>query len=64
MDDTEQEPRAPDVMFGPHHSDRLPHEWASRGLTWLKEHRPQVFADMMTEGVFGIDRARRNTRRG
>ena len=36
----------------------MPVEWASDGLTWLYANRPQVFADMMTEGVFGIEKTR------
>ena len=35
------------VSFGPRDDDEMPLIWAERGLTWLKENRPAVFADMM-----------------
>jgi len=38
---------------------RMSVEWASDGLTWLYANRPQVFADMMTEGVLGIEKRTR-----
>lgn len=51
-------PREPDVAFGPHDTDRMPASWASKALTWLKDNRPQVFAEAMTQGVFGIENTR------
>lgn len=48
----------PRVQFGARDDDSMPLSWAEKGLTWLKEERPQVFADMMTSAVFGIDRKR------
>jgi hypothetical protein len=47
------------VNFGTRDDDTMPLAWASKALTWLKVNRPQVFADMMTEGVFGIEKTRR-----
>jgi len=47
------------VQFGNRDDDSMPVTWAARGLTWLKANRPQVFADMMSEGVFGIEKTRR-----
>jgi hypothetical protein len=46
------------VSFGQRDDDSMPVTWASRGLAWLKANRPQAFADMMTEGVFGIEKTR------
>ena len=46
----------PRIIFGPHDSQNMPHDWASRGLTWLYAQRPQVFADMMTIGILGIEK--------
>ena len=46
------------VQFGPRDDDSMPLSWAEKGLTWLKAERPQVFADMMTRAVFGIERQR------
>ena len=51
-------PREPDVSFGPHDTDRMPASWASKALTWLKEHNPNAVADAMEKGVFGIERTR------
>ena len=41
-------PPAPaDVKFGKRDDDVMPHSWACRALTWLHEHHPAVFGDMM-----------------
>jgi hypothetical protein len=40
-------PAAQDIKFGPRDDDAMPASWASRGLTWLHEHNPKVFGDMM-----------------
>lgn len=47
------------VQFGTRDDDSMPLSWAEKVLTWLKDERPQVFADAMTSAVFGIDRKRR-----
>jgi len=44
------------VRFGPGETDTMPLDWAENALTWLRSERPQVFADMMTVGVFGIEK--------
>ena len=46
----------PRVNFGTRDDDSMPVSWASRGLTWLKIHRPKEFAAMMIEGVFGVEK--------
>lgn len=56
-------PAAPaDVSFGKRDDDKMPHTWAERGLAWLHENRPNVFADMML-AVVGIN-AHTTTRGG
>lgn len=45
------------ISFGPRDDDSMPASWASRGLTWLKENRPSVFADMML-AIVGVERSR------
>jgi hypothetical protein len=50
------------VNFGTRDDDTMPLTWASKALTWLKANRPLVFADMMTEGVFGIEKTRGRNR--
>lgn len=52
----------PRVQFGARDDDSMPLSWAEKGLTWLKAERPQVFADMMTSAVFGIDKKQRGAR--
>jgi hypothetical protein len=59
MTDSWETPKEQDVSFGPRDDDAMPVSWAAKGLTWLKANRPQQFADMMTEGVFGIEKTRR-----
>jgi len=54
----------PRVTFGPGPTDTMPADWASRGLTWLREHEPQAFIRMMSQGVFGIEPAANGRRRG
>lgn len=44
------------IRFGPGETDTMPPDWAEKALTWLKSERAQVFADMMTVGVFGIEK--------
>jgi hypothetical protein len=43
------------VKFGPRDDDDMPVSWAEKGLTWLKNDRPQVFADMMM-AILDIER--------
>jgi hypothetical protein len=62
MTDSWETPKEQDVSFGPRDDDAMTVSWASRGLTWLFAHRPQAFADMMNEGVFGIEKQRRGGR--
>lgn len=59
--DAPQLPDAARVKFGPRPDDDMPASWAERGLTWLKQNRPGVFADMML-AIVDVDRARRNSR--
>lgn len=47
---------APRVQFGGRETQTMPLEWAAAGLTWLYRERPQVFAEMMTQGILGIER--------
>jgi len=42
------------VKFGPGPTDDMPAEWADRGLTWLHDAYPVVFARMMM-AITGID---------
>jgi len=58
MTDTWEQVTEQRVQFGARDDDSMPVSWAARGLTWLKANRPQVFADMMSEGVFGIEKTR------
>ncbi len=51
------DPEPPRVKFGPRDDDTMPHSWAERGLTWLKENRQPVFADMML-AVLEVNRTR------
>lgn len=52
----------PDVPFGSvENDDVMPFSWAERGLTWLHQNRPQVFADMMLH-VMRVERAGRKAR--
>jgi hypothetical protein len=46
------------VQFGTRDDDSMPLSWAEKVLTWLKDERPQVFADAMTSAVFGIEKKR------
>ena len=50
---TTYEPR---VQFGGLDNQHMPLEWASAGMRWLFIHKPQVFAEMMTEGILGIEK--------
>jgi len=59
MTDTWEQVTEQRVQFGARDDDSMPATWAARGLTWLKANRPQVFADMMSEGVFGIEKRTR-----
>lgn len=54
-----EQPDPPRVAFGPRPDDDMPHSWAARGLTWLKENRPNVFADMML-AIVDVERRPRN----
>jgi len=58
MTDTWEQVTEQRVQFDTRDDDSMPVSWAARGLTWLKANRPQVFADMMSEGVFGIEKTR------
>ena len=49
------------VSFGPRDDDEMPLTWAERGLTWLKENRPAVFADMML-AIVSVSRNRKAQR--
>jgi hypothetical protein len=53
--DTTTEKREPDVPFGKRDNEKMPLSWAEKGLTWLKNDRPQVFADMMM-AILDIER--------
>ena len=39
--------KAAAVKFGKRDDDVMPHSWAERALTWLHEHHPATFGDMM-----------------
>jgi hypothetical protein len=57
MDDTEN--RGERVSFGPRDDDSMPLSWAERGLTWLRETRPNVFRDLILVAL-ELDRKRRS----
>ena len=42
------------IMFGARDDDTMPSTWAERGLKWLHDNRPAVFADMML-AIVGVD---------
>jgi len=44
------------IPFGPRDNQNMPADWAADGLTWLFANKPQVFAEMMTAGILGIEK--------
>ena len=62
MSDTWEQVTEQRVQFGTRDDDSMPVSWAARGLTWLKANRPQVFADMMSEGILGIEKRTRGSK--
>lgn len=63
MSEIQPEPAAaaepPRVKFGARDDDSMPASWAERGLTWLHDTKPAVFAEMML-AIVGVQKGRRS----
>lgn len=45
--DIDANPVEPEISFGPKDHQKMTFTWTEAGLTWLYEHRREVFGSMM-----------------